>query len=72
MEPVAVGEMVPVRVIVKLPPETRFNPLHNPVLTLKLPEEGVPKVAPSKLAGITSVRVKFTMVLGPLLATMMV
>ena len=34
MEPVAVGEMLPVRVMVTLFPEARVRPLHNPVVLL--------------------------------------
>ena len=72
MDPVAVGSMVPERVMVTLFPEARFKPPQRPEELLYDPELGVPKVALSRAAGMESVNVKLLIVLGPLLVTVMV
>ena len=71
IEPVAVGSMLPVRVIVTLSPEARVKPFQRPEALLYDPELGVPKVALSRAAGTESVMVKLLIVLGPLLVTVM-
>ena len=72
IEPVAVGSMLPERVMVTLLPEARVKPYQRPEELLYDPELGVPKVAPNNPEGMTSVMVKLLMVLGPLLITVMV
>ena len=72
MDPVAVGSMLPERVMVTLFPEARFKPSQRPEELLYDPELGVPKVALSRAAGMESVNVKLLIVLGPLLVTVIV
>ena len=72
IEPVAVGSMLPERVMVTLLPEARVKPFQRPEALLYDPELGVPKVALSRAAGTESVMVKLLIVLGPLLVTVIV
>ena len=71
MEPVAVGETMPVRVKVTLFPEARIKPSQRPEALLYNPELGVNTGLRSP-AGTASFNVKLLMVLGPLLVTVMV
>ena len=71
IKPVAVGSIVPESVIVRLFPEAKARPLHNPVELLYVPELGV-NTGFRSAAGMESVSVKLLIVPGPLLLIVMV
>src|SRR5262249_1863628 len=70
-EPVVPGAIVPLSVMVALAPEARLT-VHTSVVELKVPELGVPKLAPVSAVGIVSLRLTLLTALGPLLVTVIV